>query len=136
MRSRHILLLGSLLLLYTVTCAGQSARAQANEGQIARIAEIEIDPHQIEPYKAALREAIEAAIRLEPGVLALYAVSIREHPEQVRVFEVYASQAAYQAHLQTPHFKKYKSVTKRMVLSLNLLETDPILLGNQNTKTP
>src|SRR5579875_1959836 len=65
-----------------------------------------------EHYKAALRERIEAAVRLEPGVLTLYAMSVKDHPEQIRVLEVYASPAAYQAHLETPHFKKYKSTTQ------------------------
>jgi 4-carboxymuconolactone decarboxylase len=42
---------------------------------------------------------------------------------------MYASAAAYQAHLQTPHFKNYKTDTGGMVKSLKLVETDPILLG-------
>ena len=91
-----------------------------------------MDPLQLEPYKAALREGIEAAIRLEPGVITLYAVSLKEHPEQIRVFEVYASPAAYQSHLQTPHFKRYKATTQSMVRSLRLIETDPIALGSKS----
>jgi 4-carboxymuconolactone decarboxylase len=42
---------------------------------------------------------------------------------------MYADAAAYEAHLQTPHFKKYKTGTQGMVKSLVLVETDPILLG-------
>ena len=95
---------------------------------LTRIAEIEIDAQQVEQYKTALREGIEAAIRLEPGVLSLYAVSVKGHPEQVRIFEVYASREAYEAHLQTPHFKKYKTATQSMVKSLTLIDTEPILL--------
>jgi quinol monooxygenase YgiN len=82
-----------------------------------------------EEYKAALREGIETAIRLEPGVLTLYAVSVKNDPAQIRIFEMYADAAAYQAHLQTPHFKKYKTGTQGMVKSLVLVETEPILLG-------
>ncbi|QOY92222.1 antibiotic biosynthesis monooxygenase [Paludibaculum fermentans] len=107
-------------------------RAAAQEGlqrRIVRLAELEIDPAQIENYKAALREEIEASIRLEPGVLTLYAVALKDHPNQVRILETYAHAGAYQAHLETPHFKKYKVATQGMVKSLKLLETDPILLG-------
>jgi quinol monooxygenase YgiN len=118
---------GCAVLVWAVMGLTRPARAQVDH-RLARIAEIEIDPQQIEPYKAALREGMEAALRSEPGVLALYAVSVRDHPEQVRVFEVYASPAAYQSHLQTPHFKKYKSRTQGMVRSLKLIETDPISL--------
>ena len=43
-------------------------------------------------------------------------------------FEMYADQAAYDAHLNTSHFVKYKTGTQEMVKSLVLVETDPILL--------
>ena len=125
-RGRRMLL--CVLLFFPIVWAGR-AEAQTEQGRVARIAEIEIDPHQVEPYKAALREEIADAIRMEPGVLTLYAVSIKDHPEQVRVFEVYANQAAYQAHLQTTQFKKYKAATEGMVRSLKLIQVDPILLG-------
>jgi quinol monooxygenase YgiN len=38
---------------------------------------------------------------------------------------------AYQAHLQTAQFKKYKAETQKMVKSLKLIETNPILLGSK-----
>jgi len=98
---------------------------------VVRLAELQIDPRQLEEYKTALREEIEASIRLEPGVLTLYAVAVKGKPTQIRMFEMYADVAAYQAHLQTPHFKKYKTGTQGMVQSLVLLETDPILLGTK-----
>ena len=37
----------------------------------------------------------------------------------------------YRAHLETPHFKKYKTGTQDMVKSLKLIETDPIMLGTK-----
>jgi quinol monooxygenase YgiN len=97
--------------------------------QVVRIAEIELDPQRIGEYKSALREQIEAAIRLEPGVLVLNAVSLKDHPEQVRVFEVYRSQADYQKHVHTPHFLKYKAAVAGIVRNLKLEDVDPILLG-------
>jgi len=99
------------------------------QGRVVRIAEIEIDPVQLENYKAELREEIEAALRIEPGVLTLYAVALKEKPTHIRIFETYADVAAYKAHLETSHFKKYKSSTQGMVQSLKLIETDPIILG-------
>lgn len=95
---------------------------------LVRIAELTIDPKQIDAYRKLLREEIDASLRLEPGVLFLHAVSIKGQPEQIRVVECYADRAAYDAHLETPHFLKYKAETAAMVLSLRLLETDPIIL--------
>lgn len=106
-----------------------SASAEAHHERLVRIAELEIDPAHLDAYKAALREEIETSIRKEPGVLALYAVSVKDHPTQIRLFEMYADPVAYQAHLQSTHFKKYKSETTGMVKSLRLIETEPLLLG-------
>jgi quinol monooxygenase YgiN len=107
----------------------RAVAAQDGDARIARIAELEIAPGQVQAYRAALKEEIEASIRLEPGVLTLYAVAVKGHPEQVRLFEMYRDSAAYEAHLQTAHFKKYKTGTQGMVKSLKLVETEPILLG-------
>ena len=115
----------------SVFAAGLSGVAVAQEmrEQYVQIAQIEIDPAQLEDYKAAVREHIEAAIRVEPGVLVLYAVSEKDNPTHVRVFEIYASTEAYKAHLEAPHFKKYKAVTEKMVKSLKLVQTTPVMLG-------
>jgi quinol monooxygenase YgiN len=108
---------------------GGAAVAQEMRGQYVQIADIEIDPAQLEEYKAAVREQIETAIRVEPGVLVLYSVSEKDNPTRVRVFEIYASTEAYRAHLEAPHFKKYKAVTEKMVKSVTLVQTTPIILG-------
>jgi quinol monooxygenase YgiN len=100
-------------------------------GRIVRVARIVIDAAQLEKYKVALKEGMETAVRVEPGVLALNAVYEKENPTHVMVLEVYASTAAYQAHLQTPHFKKYKATTKDMVKSLELVDVVPIALATK-----
>ncbi len=46
----------------------------------------------------------------------------QDHPKQVRILEIYASRAAYEAHLQTPHFQHYKTATLGMVKSLKLVD--------------
>jgi quinol monooxygenase YgiN len=95
---------------------------------MVRIAEVNIDPAQLEVYKVFLAEEQEASVRLEPGVLMLHSVALKSAPNHIRLLEVYASRAAYQAHLKTPHFIKYKTSTEKMVKSLRLIETTPILL--------
>jgi quinol monooxygenase YgiN len=97
--------------------------------RLVRIAELEIDPAQLAAYTAFLTEEVAAALALEPGVLMLHAVSLKETPHHIRLLEVYADRAAYDAHIQTPHFLKYKSATASMVTALRLLDADPILLA-------
>src|SRR5207248_1657330 len=103
--------------------AGHVSNAELVAGPMVRIAELEIDPVQLEAYKLALKEEIETSIRVEPGVLTLYAVSLKEHPEQVRLFETYRDAAAYESHIQSSHFKTYKDRTRQMVKLLTLVET-------------
>ncbi|MBX5159578.1 MULTISPECIES: putative quinol monooxygenase [unclassified Rhizobium] len=95
---------------------------------VVRMAELEIDPDMLEAYRVLLTEEIEASVALEDGVISLSAVSIRDNPNRIRILEVYADQQAYEAHLQTPHFLKYKTATAGMVTSLTLIEVDPIAM--------
>ena len=44
------------------------------------LAEIQVDPTKLDNYKAALTEEIETSVRLEPGVLGLYAMSEKDDP--------------------------------------------------------
>jgi quinol monooxygenase YgiN len=126
MDAKQLLILGASLL---ATAGGGAAIAKETHRPYVQVAEIEIDPAQLEAYKAAVHEQIETAIRVEPGVLVLYAVVDKDSPTHVRVFEIYADTDAYQSHLQSAHFKKYKSITEKMVKSLRLVQTVPIMLG-------
>jgi 4-carboxymuconolactone decarboxylase len=97
--------------------------------QMVRLAKLVIDSVQLDSYKAFLKEEIEASVRLEPGVLTLYAVSEKNKPNHITILEIYADDLAYKSHVQTPHFIKYKTGTKDMVRSLELVESIPIVPG-------
>jgi quinol monooxygenase YgiN len=47
---------------------------------------------------------------------------VKAEPNAIRILEIYADEAAYREHLQTPHFKYYKESTADMVKSLKLVE--------------
>jgi quinol monooxygenase YgiN len=98
-------------------------RAHAQEPQmLVRISEIQIQAEHLERYEAILKEEAEASVRLEPGVIAIFPMFQREDPAQVRILEMYADRQAYEAHLKTPHFQKYKTTTLHMVKSLKLVD--------------
>ena len=126
MNTRQFFFIGASLL---ASALGGSAAAQETEGQYVQVAEIDIDPLQLEAYQAAVREHIETSIRVEPGVLVLYAVFEQGNPVHVKVFEIYRDTDAYKSHLESVHFKKYKATTEKMVKSLTLVRTTPIALG-------
>jgi quinol monooxygenase YgiN len=116
-----------------LACSRPSDPAAPPRRPVVRLAELEIDPAQLGPYLAALREEVETSIRVEPGVLTLYSVQVKGAPWRVRLFEMYADSNAYIAHIASPHFQKYKTGTATMVRSLVLLETEPVLLGTKPT---
>jgi quinol monooxygenase YgiN len=125
MNTKQVLTFGVALFL----ALGAAAMGEAMAQRHIQIAEIDVDPPRLESYKAAVQEQIEAAIRLEPGVLVLYSVSSKENPTHVTVFEIYRDREAYLAHLQAPHFLKYKATVEKMVKSLKLIPVDPVMLG-------
>lgn len=94
------------------------------EGMLVRISEIQIEPNRLDEYKAILKEEAEASVRLEPGVISIFPMYERENPTEVRILEIYASRGAYQSHLGTPHFQKYKTTTMPMVKSLRLVDME------------
>ncbi|GJM29647.1 MAG: antibiotic biosynthesis monooxygenase [Cyclobacteriaceae bacterium] len=111
-----------LLILFSTA----SLWAQEDQ-QMVRLAKLVIDPDQLASYNALLKEEIETSVRVEPGVLTLYAVAEKDIPEHITILEIYASEEAYQQHLLTPHFLKYKNRTQHMVKSLELVECDPLV---------
>ncbi|QIP14181.1 antibiotic biosynthesis monooxygenase [Spirosoma aureum] len=119
------------LILFTVILpfiVGNNALAQEKK-QLVRLAKLVIDSAQLNTYKTALKEEIEASVRLEAGVLTLYAVAEKDNPTHITILEIYADTAAYMAHVKTPHFLKYKTATQSMVKSLELVETVPLIPG-------
>ena len=105
----------------------EKVSAQSNSNYF-RIAKLTIDSIKLEGYKEALKVHAETAIRVESGVLMLYAVYEKEHPTHVSVFEIYANVDAYNFHIKTPHFLKYKATVQDMVKSLELIDVVPIAL--------
>ena len=99
---------------------------QGNKDMVVRISEIDIDPIHLDEYKAILKEEAAASVRLEPGVISIFPMYRRDDPAAVRILEIYASREAYEAHIKTPHFQKYKTTTLTMVKSLRLVDMEAI----------
>jgi quinol monooxygenase YgiN len=112
-------------VFFLVLLFGNGLYAQ-EKNQMVRLAIIKIDPLQIEAYREALQEQMNAAILKEPGVLTYYAVANKSDPSKITILEIYADTVAYQSHITTAHFLKYKETVKDMVTSLELVDVDLI----------
>jgi quinol monooxygenase YgiN len=122
----------SLLLAFTGLVAlaliqkESSNSPSQSHNMLIRIAEIKVNPSDLEQYLSILKEESEASMQLEPGVIAIFPMYEMERPNEIRILEIYANKSAYESHLLTPHFLKYKTTTREIVQSLTLTEMEAI----------
>ena len=98
---------------------------------VVRMAQLDIDPAMLDEYTRAVREEMKDAVRLEPGVLAIYAVAEKENPTRLHFFEIYTNEAAYASHRETPHFRKYLALTQPMIRDRKLIEAIPVQMSDK-----
>ena len=103
-----------------------------DQPMLVRLAEIEVYPEHLTAYLAAASEIQQESLKTEPGVLCLFPTQMKEDSTQIRILEIYASQEAYQHHIQTAHFQKYKQGTLHMVKSLKLQDLSPLYQETMN----
>ena len=110
---------------------GMCAKQPMAVDGIVRLSKIEVYPEYLEEYMKFATEVGEVSLRTEPGVLTMYAVSEKENPCMVTILETYASQKAYELHVTSEHFQKYKQGTLHMVKRLTLSDQTPLNPANQ-----
>ena len=123
---RHFMYSAVLAALIAISGLGTAHAADATS---VRIAHLQIKPEHLEAFTTAVKEEMEAALRVEPGVLAIYAVADKNDPTRLTFIEMYADEDAYQIHRDTPHFQKYKQGTLQMVQELELVDSTPLIPG-------
>jgi quercetin dioxygenase-like cupin family protein/quinol monooxygenase YgiN len=101
----------------------------APHAEVVRVAELEIDPVQLDAYLAIVKEEMAESIRVEPGVIAIHAAAHKDDPTKITFFEIYADEAAYLSHRDAPHFKHYVESTKDMIKARKLMEMTPVQLS-------
>jgi quinol monooxygenase YgiN len=120
---KQLTVLVSLLLL---TFSFNNKAMAQDKNQMVRLVNIKVDPLQLDQYNIALKEQMTTAVRVEPGVLTYYAVADKDDPSKISILEIYANKDAYNSHIETVHFKKYKETVKNMVKSLELIDVSLI----------
>jgi quinol monooxygenase YgiN len=115
-----------LYLIFATMFLTFSNMSAQKKDMMVRLSEIEIYPEYLSEYKAILKEESSASVKLEPGVLVIFPMYQKNDSTQVRILEIYNDNNAYQSHLKTPHFQKYKTTTSKMVKSLKLVDMNTI----------
>lgn len=110
---------------------GMCAKESMAADDIVRLSKIEVYPQYLDEYMKYATEVGEISLRTEPGVLTMYAVSEKENPCRITILETYSSKAAYEKHIASEHFQKYKQGTLHMVKSLVLSDQTPLNPDNK-----
>lgn len=138
---RNVLLLSVVLSCSTgikneadrqnATEPGMCAKLPMTADGIVRLSKIEVYPDYLEEYMKFATEVGDVSLRTEPGVLAMYAVVEKENPCRITILETYASKAAYESHIASEHFQKYKRGTLHMIKTLVLSDQTPLNPANR-----
>ena len=93
---------------------------------IVRLSKIRVNPDYLNEYMRYAVEVGTTSLENEPGVLTMYAVADKDNPCEITILETYASREAYENHIASAHFQKYKKGTLHMVDSLCLDDVRPL----------
>ena len=72
------------------------------------IAEFTIKPGCLDAFLAIARQDAHDSVANEPGCQQFDAVHVEEGPDQIVLYEVYDDRAAFDAHLQAPHYAPFR----------------------------
>lgn len=109
---------------------GMCAKLSMEVDGIVRLSKIEVYPEYLEEYMKYATEVGEVSLRTEPGVLTMYAIREKENPNMITILETYANREAYESHIASEHFQKYKQGTLHMVKKLTLSDQTPLNPAN------
>ncbi|HAM9405992.1 TPA: antibiotic biosynthesis monooxygenase [Escherichia coli] len=102
-----------------------------NERTINNLVIVEVKPEfQSEFRNIVLPEMVES-LKVEKGVLAMYAGTDSETPKRWYFYEIYASEEDYQLHRQTLHFLDYLRQTAQMSARKDAIPVKPVFLRNK-----
>lgn len=102
-----------------------------NERTINNLVIVEVKPEFQTEFKNIVLPEMAESLKVEKGVLAMYAATNSQTPNRWYFYEVYASEEDYQLHRQTPYFRDYLRQTAQMSTSKDAIPVKPVFLRNK-----
>ena len=75
----------------------------------------EILPNEVDGFLVRMRENARSSLDDEPGCRQFDVCQSLDKPETIFLYEVYDSERAFQAHLESPHFRAFDREVTSMV---------------------
>lgn len=76
------------------------------------VAPIQVKRQHREEFVKGIIEDAQESVKKEPGCLRFDVIQDASHMDRFWLYEVYKDEAAFKAHMQTPHLKKFMEVMK------------------------
>jgi len=96
-----------------------------------RIVGVTVKREDLAEFRRIVTAEMRESMKVESGVMAMYAVTRKERPEQWIFFEIYVDAAAYASHRETPHFKEYLRLTGDMLVDKGHIGVENIALQSR-----
>jgi autoinducer 2-degrading protein len=86
--------------------------------------EFDVEPAQFDRFMTLMAENARLSRELERGCRHFDVCRPRDVASRVFLYEIYDDEAAFQAHLQTVHFKSFAAATKDMITTRKIIACD------------
>ena len=116
--------------ILTTLLLGVATMAQAEYRM--SLFELTVKPEQQQAIEAVGKTNLGTSIQTEAGTLAMFHTVKKDEPSKNVILELYQDEAAYQTHINAPHFKQFVEVAKTAVTDRKVVPLDSqILLEKQ-----
>ncbi|MDI9591164.1 MAG: antibiotic biosynthesis monooxygenase [Acidobacteriota bacterium] len=95
---------------------------------ITRLFRLERDMAQEQYYDEVGELNLTTSVEVEPGTLAMYAAHVPDAPQTCYVFEVYADEGAYDAHVASDHFGAFVEMAGKVLTGREVIPVVPRLM--------
>jgi len=76
-------------------------------GQYAVWVDFDVVPQHLDEFKTALFKNARTSVATEPGCFRFDVLDSAAVPARIHLYEIYADESAFKAHLATEHFKVF-----------------------------
>ena len=109
--------------------------ASAHAAPVFNIFELGIKDGQSAAYNHIGDENIRTSLANEPGTLAMYSVKQKANPQMAYMIEIYADDAAYQTHIQSPQYQKFREASPQILTNhKHKYNIEPQYLGDKKVE--
>jgi quinol monooxygenase YgiN len=91
----------------------------------------EAKPEHVSDFKSAILENAAASVRDEPGCRQFDVAQDPARAERFFLYEIYDDEAAFKAHIASPHFKSFDAASQAWVADKKVM-TFGIVVANRD----